>query len=100
MLLAQADGGGGTELNWEQLLNFGVLGLLVLMALTGWIWFKPAVDQLKERAQRAEAQRDAMAATIEHEVIPALNQASNMVDVVTKLVEETQKLHAEVRAKR
>lgn len=49
-IAATADPSGGTSpvsfdspLTW---INFGVLGLMVLALLTGWVWAKPAVERI------------------------------------------------------
>lgn len=78
-------------------LNYGVLGLLVIGAITGLIWFKPTVDRmlaskdevllakdenirdLKQERDRliserdnAEAQRDAAIAIAQEKLVPLL----------------------------
>lgn len=60
MWIAAATDAPQTFLNWAQ---FGVLGLVVAGALFGWIWFKPAVEDLKAtlaecRADLKEARED------------------------------------------
>jgi hypothetical protein len=60
LILAVPTDAPQTFLNWAQ---FGVLGLVVAGALFGWVWFKPAVDDLKAslaecRADLKEARED------------------------------------------
>lgn len=69
--------------------NFGVLGLVVVSLITGWLWTRPSVDRLvqeKERAiaerDRADAQRDAMAQVLQEKLLP----------VVTEFITTTQAL--------
>ena len=68
----------GTALNdpttW---INWGVLGLVLVLLLKGWIWSKPSVDKIveeKDRAiaerDRAVAQRDEMAQVMNEKVLP------------------------------
>lgn len=63
-------------LDW---LQYGVLGLVVVSFLFGWLWPRPSVEQLKRtieqtRADReaVEAQRDLLIKCYEDKVIPAL----------------------------
>lgn len=71
-----ADGGGGEAIPGLSLLSSSVLGIVIILALFGWVWFKPAVEELKERASRAERQRDELIKTYEDEIIPVLRQVS------------------------
>lgn len=76
-----------TLLNWAQ---FGVLGLVVAGALFGWIWFKPAVDDLKAslsdcRADLKEAREDLRRqGDIMREIlVPAVAKSSELLQRVT-----------------
>lgn len=88
-----ADGsGGGEAIPGLSLLSSSVLGLVIILALFGWVWFKPAVEELKERAIRAERQRDDLITTYEHEIIPVLREVQalllpTLVDTKAVLVE-------------
>lgn len=59
------------------LVQFGVLGIILLLILAGWLWAKPAVDDLKDRLAKTESQRDALIEVYEREVIPALRDATS-----------------------
>lgn len=52
--------------------QYGVAGLVIAAILMGLLWAKPAVDDLKDRAKRAEAQRDEMLKVYEDKIIPKL----------------------------
>lgn len=74
-------------LNWAQ---FGVLGLVVAGALFGWIWFKPAVDDLKStlaecRGDLREAREDLKRqGDIMREIlVPAVAKSSELLQRVT-----------------
>lgn len=73
--------------NWIGELAFGAV---VILAIFGYVWFKPAVRVLIDRAERAEAQRDALIETYQDEVIPALRDANagvrEVVDVLRRVV--------------
>lgn len=68
----------------------GGLAAILALALGGFIWFKPAVDKLLERIDKAEAQRDSLLDTYRAEVLPALTasttSSARIVDLVEKLV--------------
>lgn len=51
-------------------------GSVVLLALFGYVWFKPAVDELRGRAERAEGQRDTLIGTLTTDVNPAMASAA------------------------
>lgn len=74
-LLAQTAGGTDPL----PLVGYGALGIIVLAAFAGYIWFKPAVDELRKRAEKAEAQRDLLLDVLTKEVTPVLtaNVATN-----------------------
>lgn len=74
-----AEGGGSEAIPGLSLLSSSVLGLVIILALFGWVWFKPAVEELKERAEKAERQRDDLIKTYEDEIIPVLRDVSEQV---------------------
>lgn len=80
-VLGQSTGGGDIPVpNWIGELAFGAV---VILALLGYVWFKPAVKTLLERIEKAEAQRDALIEVYQDEVIPALRDANvGVVEVV------------------
>lgn len=78
-------------------LGGSVLGIVLLLLLLGWLWAKPAVDNLKERAEKAEAQRDALIDTYQGVVIPALTEANTGTSRAVAVIEEVRPLMVEVR---
>jgi hypothetical protein len=80
-------------------LNFGVLGLLVVSLLTGWLWTRPSVDRLTEEKQRAiaekdraEAQRDAMAQVLQDRLLPVVSDFITTTKALMPLLQEIQQL--------
>lgn len=67
---------GGVEIPVPTWIGELAFGAVVVLALLGYVWFKPAVNSLMERIQKAEAQRDALIETYQEEIIPALRDAS------------------------
>lgn len=88
---------GGEAIPGLALLSQTVLGLMIILALFGWVWFKPSVEELKDRASRAEAQRDGLIKTYEDEIIPVLREVSNQVlPVLSEAKEILNKFHTEL----
>lgn len=75
MIFAEADP--------TQLIQFGVLGIILMLILVGWLWAKPSVDRLIADKERAEAQRDALVEIYQGEVIPALKDWNDRVDRIS-----------------
>ncbi|MFD6068921.1 hypothetical protein [Amycolatopsis lurida] len=93
VLLAQA------QFDPTAYLNFGVLGLLVVSLLTGWLWTRPSVDRLTEEKQRAiaekdraEAQRDAMAQVLQDRLLPVVSDFITTTKALMPLLQEIQQL--------
>lgn len=68
---------GDATPSFDYLLNFGVLGLVMLALLTGFLWPKPSVDRVLKDKEIAEAQRDAMLQVYEQRVIPLLSEVQS-----------------------
>lgn len=79
--------------------NFGVLGLVVLGFLTGYVWTKPSVDKLvedrdralKER-ERADAQRDAMATVLQEKLLPVVGDFISTTRALLPVLQQFQQL--------
>lgn len=76
------------------LLQYGVLGLVIVALLLGWLWPRPSVDQLRKdkeaaetRAERAEAQRDALASQL-REALPVLTETTVACKRMLPLLQE------------
>lgn len=97
-----ADGGGGEAIPGLSLLSSSVLGLVIILALFGWVWFKPAVEELKERALKAEKQRDDLIKTYEDEIIPVLREVQmvllpTMLEAKTVLLDVKKEMEMQAR---
>ena len=84
MLLAQ-EAPGGSPLDFIQ---YGVLGLVIAALLLGWLWAKPAVDQIITDKLKAEAQRDALLATYESKLMPALAESTAAISSLRPVLQE------------
>ena len=54
------------------LVSFGVLGIVLLLLLMGWLWAKPSVDRLLKDYDAVVEQRDAWIRIVSTDVIPLL----------------------------
>lgn len=79
--------------------NFGVLGLVVLSLITGWLWTKPSVDKLqdeKDRAvkerERSDAQRDAMAQVLQEKLLPVVGDFITTTKALMPVLQQLQQL--------
>ena len=68
-----------------QLVNYGVLGIIVIGAATGFVEFKPSVSRLVRYKDRQHTQIDSLVKTYEERVIPVLVSANEML---ARLAEE------------
>lgn len=69
------------------LIQFGVLGVILMLLLFGYIWAKPSVDRIIADKEKAEAQRDAMLELQQTQVIPLLTQVVPLLtDVKDKMI--------------
>lgn len=89
--------GAAGDIPGLDVLGGSVLGIVLLLLLFGWLWAKPAVDGLKERAERAEAQRDALVEAYQHEIIPSLRDANSAISNAVRVLEETKPILTEVK---
>ena len=75
----------------EVALRYGPLGLIIVAAAFGWVWFRPAVNELKDnlticRSDLKDAREDLRRNTeLLQSIIPAVTQTATMVQ---KLSEE------------
>lgn len=60
-------------------LSFGPIGAVLIAAATGYIWFKPSIDQLKEDKELLQEVNAKLVLTYEQEAIPALHEAVTAV---------------------
>lgn len=59
------------------LVNFGVLGVVLLLLLMGWLWAKPSVDRLLKDYDRVVEQRDYWIKVVSTDVIPLLSSTKD-----------------------
>lgn len=85
----------GSPLDFVQ---YGVLGLIIVALLLGWLWAKPSVDQLRADKERAEAQRDALMETMQEKVLPALAKSSQVNEAMRPVLGEVVKALEELRS--
>lgn len=97
MMYAAAEGGTLTDVTtW---VNFGVLGLVFLAIMTGWLWPKTSVDRLIEERDRAikerekaDAQRDAMAQVLQERLLPVVGDFINTTRALMPVLQQIQAL--------
>lgn len=77
-------------------LNYGVLGLVVIAILAGWLWPKPAVDRLlaeRDRLivekQKVEEQRDAAITIAQDRIVPLLSSFVSTTQTLIPLLQQT-----------
>ena len=76
----------GTEPDPISFAQFGVLGLIIVAAFAGWIWFKPAVDNLLNRLERLEKKLDDREDFIRTVVMPAVSESNDLLKEVATLL--------------
>ena len=70
------------------LVQYGVLGVILILVLLGYLWAKPSVDRLIKDKERAEEQRDALLDTYQTKVIPVLTEVQlNMIPGLAKVAD-------------
>lgn len=62
--------------------QFGVLGLVIVASLAGWIWFRPAVDNLLSRLDRLEKKLDEREDFIRNVMVPAVHESNDLLKEV------------------
>jgi hypothetical protein len=69
-------------------INFGVLGLLALGLITGWLWPKHAVERIIREKEKAEAQRDAMAEVLQDKLLPVVGDFITTTQVLLPILQD------------
>lgn len=83
------------------LLNFGVLGVIVVLALSGFIWFKPSVDREIKKNDKVEAQRDKLLDVHENTTLPVLKDVNDkLIPLATQIRDELHELRREIASLR
>lgn len=98
MILAAGGNGNNFDdpLTW---INFGVLGLVIVGAILGFIWFKPSVEKVLEERDRLVAekeklaeQRDAMATVLQERLLPVVGDFISTTRALLPILQEIQQL--------
>lgn len=86
-------------------INFGVLGLMVMALLTGWIWAKPAVERIIEENKRLVLERDQalaqvnkMAEAYQEKFLPIVGEFVATIKTATPALQDIQKFADETKA--
>lgn len=77
-----------TGFNPITLIDYGVLGVVIVAILLGYLWPKPSVERLIEDKQKAEEQRDAANKVLTEQVMPALVEATNIMSSLRPIIED------------
>lgn len=77
---------GGAGLDPTSLVQFGILGVILALAMLGFVSFKPEVSRLIADKAKVEDQRDALVKTYQDEMIPALGRYNTAVERLTTQV--------------
>lgn len=85
MIYAQA---GGSIDPLITLAQYGILGLLLVLTATGFIWWKPSVDDLRKRLERTEQKLDRHQQIYEDIVIPTLKESNDALTRITQYLWE------------
>lgn len=81
-LAQQSTPGGGEVLDF---LQYGLLGLFVVLLLTRQVITKGEKEEWRERAEKAEAEVSRLHRVMEEQVVPALSRST---DVLARYVEK------------
>lgn len=76
--------------------QFGVLGLIVVALLAGWLWPKPGVDRLQRDLDRSLEQGERDAAFLRDVAMPAITQNLDLQRDVQQLLRDVQELLKEM----
>lgn len=96
-----AEGGSNAINDPVTWINFGVLGLLFVAAILGFIYFKPSVEKMleerdrliKERDKMAD-QRDAMSSVLQEKLLPIVSDFVSTTRALLPVLQEIQHLQA------
>lgn len=88
-MIGQAESGGQIV---EVILQYGLTPVvLIILAMFGWVAFKPEIERLTKENDRQHAQIEGLVRTYEERVIPVLVAANEML---TRLAEEERRRQA------
>lgn len=78
-------------------LQYGVLGLVIVALLLGWLWAKPAVERIITDKEKAEQARDDLMKVQEEKVLPALLEQTGVTRSLIPVMQEVVRLLEEHR---
>lgn len=81
----------------DALANYGALGVIVILFVTGLIHTKPTVDRIVGERDKAEAQRDAVISDVLEKVAPALERAVEAVKAREQFETDVREVLVDVR---
>lgn len=85
---------GATGNDPTALIQFGVLGVILMLILFGFLWAKPSVDRILVDKDRAEKQRDELIDLYHQQIVPLLVETK---DKTLPLMTELSHTMVEVR---
>lgn len=71
---------------YDALLSFGPIGVVLLCAAMGYIWFKPSVDALREDKRLLQEVNTKLIASYEEKALPALQEAVKAMSLMAEAV--------------
>lgn len=76
------------------ILNYGLLGVVMVMLITGLLWVKPSVDRIEQEKNRAvqekdkaQAQRDEALEVAQEKIIPILVKFVDTTEALLPLIQ-------------
>lgn len=96
-ILAQGSGDSSSDI-FGVLLQYGVVGVVVIAMLVGLLWAKPAVDRLIKDKEKAESQRDDLLRVYEEKMLPALTDSIVVTRDLKPVIQDVTTVLAQVKA--
>lgn len=72
---------------FDALMSFGPIGIVLILAALGYVWFKPGVDQLVEDKKLLQASNNDYADLFRDQVIPLLGEAARSMSTMATSLE-------------
>jgi hypothetical protein len=71
-----------------QYVQYGVLGLVVVAFLSGWIWAKPAVDAMRKDLEETKAELRVLQTFNRDVVVPAIVKSNEAINATNELIRD------------
>lgn len=78
----------GDAIDVVQWAQYGVLGLVVLAFLSGWIWAKPAVDAMRKDLDETKGELRLLQAFNRDVVVPAIVKSNEAITATNELIRD------------